>query len=172
MNVSLQQFRSLPSIEEIEAPKVVYHMTSKDNAASIIKDGKIKTGRDFICFFFPNKESILRYIKISKADAGRMFYDFDGRVHQAPPLDHANTVILELIPRGKETMAWYRENTTVGDNANPAVLGSMFDDCRICHYGDMRFYNNKDVRVIPLTEIDEQYKDDPVLKEIDALMNK
>ena len=140
-----------------DEPLIVYHMTDKENLNSILNDGKIRTFEDFVCFFMPTLEDVEKYIYLSRADEGRISRGFDGRLHQEPPLDHANTVVLELIPRYKEPMSWFKEKTDSNcQSEKEKEIRRNFDDCRIAHYGDMKFDTRK-VIIHKLTDIDILY---------------
>lgn len=151
--------------KRIEQPKIVYHMTPRTNLESILTDGKIKTGKDFVCFFFPAIDQIPVYIKHTGAMHGRQYYDFDGRLHTAPPLIPAEHVVLKLIPRYSEPLFWCmedntkrvlrqseREHWTEEQFQEVQAKQQEFDRARIAHYGDMKFRQNE-VEVIELAEI-------------------
>lgn len=173
MKITLQQVRRMGLFEEIEQPKIVYHMTDRKNIPSILKDGKIKSVRengaqaDFMTFFFPSLEEIPVYIELTGADTGRKYYDFDGHIHTAPPLNHAETVILKLEPRGRQPLEWYKEaindsNRTFPDEAT-RKLWEYMNNARICHYGEMRFKDNPEI--IELATVDAMPESEK-LKEI------
>lgn len=173
MKITLQQVRRMGLFEEIEQPKIVYHMTDRKNIPSILKDGKIKSVRengaqaDFMTFFFPSLEEIPVYIELTGADTGRKYYDFDGHIHTAPPLNHAETVILKLEPRGRQPLEWYKE--TINDsnrtfpNDTARQLWEYMNNSRICHYGAMRFKDNPEI--IELATVDAMPESEK-LKEI------
>ena len=48
MKISLSQMRKLDTFEEVESPEIVYHMTSRENAKSIINDRKVKCFDDYV----------------------------------------------------------------------------------------------------------------------------
>lgn len=159
LNPSLQWVRSCGIFDEIETPETVYHMTNRKNLAAILADRKIKSVRekgkspDFMTFFFPSIEQIPIFITLTNADKGRSYYDFDGVLHKAPPLIHAETVILKLKPRGAQCMEWYREHIDETNGSDEVKeLCRYMNAARICHYGAMRFYQNPEI--IELTDID------------------
>jgi hypothetical protein len=156
--------------ESIDVPAVVYHMTDRKNLSAILSDGKIDSKEDFMTFFFPSLESIPVYIAATGADACRLYYGADGRVHQAPPLNHAETVVLKLVPRYNNG-DWFVESTLAGvqNVSNPTAralrekLCRLMDAARVCHYGPMRF--KRDPEIIELTEIDAM----PEPKEVEEI---
>ena len=164
--VSLELMRSMDIWQPVDQPKVVYHMTNRANVEKILQDGYIDTMTDYVCFFFPDLKSIPLYIELSCADEGRKYYDFDGKIHTAPPLIHEETVVLKLIPRYIEPMYWYKEVMSVKDHqiTSDGELSAddikkarekikQFDDCRICHYGNFKF--KRDVEILELVDIDK-----------------
>lgn len=163
--ISLDEMRQMDIFQSIEQPKVVYHMTDRKNLDKILRDGYIDTATDFICFFFPDLKSIPIYIRISRADIGRKYYGYDGLIHTAPPLIHEETVVLKLTPRYPEPMRWFKEVISGEDDSVPekdkekarAVI-QQFNDCRVCHYGNLKF--KRDVEVIELTDIDKMTFED------------
>lgn len=175
MKVTLAQVRRMGIYEEIAQPEKVYHMTDRKNLENIIKDGKIKSKADYMTFFFPSIEDIPIYIELTGADTGRQYWDFDGKIHTAPPLNHAETVVLKLAPRGRQKMEWYRETinkTNTPFPNEPATketarkLWEYMNNARICHYGSMPFEKNPEI--IELSEIDKMPESDS-LKEIRRL---
>lgn len=160
--ITLQHVRKMGLFHEIDPPEIVYHMTPLNRLQKILADGKIKAvdeqghKSDYMTYFFTSLEYIPAYIEITGADRGRQYNDFDGQIHTAPPLDHANTVILKLKPRGRQVMEWYIEriktDTTI-HAADVIEITKLFDSMRVCHFGDMAFFGNPEV--IPLTEVDK-----------------
>lgn len=155
--ITLQQMQTMGIYKRVEQPGTVYHMTPRKNLEAILQDGKIKTMGDYVTWFFPSIEAALLYCDISNAYKGRKYWDFDGRIHTAPPLIPAETAILKLHPRYSEPLLWYKE--TISDRItedNIAQYGGgnieeakakwrAFDDCRICHYGDMKFKSDYEI---------------------------
>ena len=151
-NVSLREMQAMGLFQRVEQPEAVYHMTDKKNLDSILRAGKIKTMGDYITWFFPSIDDAFIYADLSHAYTGRKYWDFDGRLHTAPPLVPAETVILKLCPRYSEPLLWYKEANAEKITAEtlPRYGGgrdletardywTRFDNCRICHYGDMKF---------------------------------
>lgn len=179
MKVTLTEMRRMGIFEEIEPPEIVYHMTGRENLDNILRDGKIKAGADgnadFATWFFPALEEIPVYIELTGANTGRKYYDFDGRIHEAPPLNHKETVVLKLRPRGRQEMEWYRERPAEGKNesslSNEKVerLQLYMSAARVCHYGAMPF--EKDPEVLELTEVDKLPKSEK-LREILRIKGK
>lgn len=170
VSISLRQMQALGIWERAERPQTVYHMTPRKNLESIIKDGKILTGHDYICWFFEDLAQIPRYIKRTDALKGRTYRDYDGRYHTAPPLVPADTVVLKLTPRYSEPLYWYREaipmkeGEAVDENGEPltgeAFQGAVeawkdFNNMRIAHYDPLKFKQNYEV--LELEEILTQY---------------
>ena len=163
MRVTLQEMRRMELFEEIDPPEIVYHMTNRKNIDHILHDGKIKAGHDgntdFVTWFFPALEEIPVYIELTWANTGRKYYDFDVRIHEEPPLNHAGTVVLKLRPRGRQDMEWYRELPAKGRNMSSLSkdklerLLTYFSAARICHYEAMVFESNPEI--IELTEVDK-----------------
>lgn len=158
MKVTLEQMRRFDFFEETDSPEIVYHMTSRKNAQSIINDGKVKSFGDYVTWFFTDIEHVLAYIYISGADRGRQYYDTNGRETTDPPLNHADTVVLKLACR-KEPLMWYKEivnsSKTMYRNMEKTVekMWEIMCNIRVCHYGDLRF--TKVLDVIELTDIDK-----------------
>ena len=162
MKITLNDMRRMGIFEEIETPQVVYHMTSRENLDSILRDGKIKSVRkdggkaDFVTWFFPSLEWIPVYILLTGANHGRQYYDFDGLLHTAPPLVHEETIVIKCTPRGRQSMEWYREkidesNRNLPDEYTKQLVDYM-NRARVCHYGAMPFENNPEI--IELTTVD------------------
>ena len=156
--MSLQTVRSMDVFQEIPQPPIVYHMTERKNVDSIIKDGKIRTFEDYLCYFFPDLDSVSVYIDVTGALHGRQSYGFDGMVHTLPPLSIDDTVILKIKPRRKEPLQWFREIHTESDmkkqpeEAQKVV--AAFDNSRICHYDDMAFRTYPvDIELIELRDV-------------------
>ena len=111
-------------------------------------------------FFCLDLKGLLTYIKLTNADEGRKYYDFDGKIHVAPPLNHAETVVLKLTPRYSEPMHWFKEILKIktddqilsDDKAEAQRRIQMMNDCRVCHYGNFKF--KKDFEILELTDID------------------
>lgn len=165
IKISLDQMRRMDIYQPIDQPQIVYHMTPRKNLEKILQDGFIDTMTDYVCFFFPELKYIPFYIELSGADKGRQYYDFDGKIHTAPPLIHEETVVLKLIPRYIEPMHWYQEivkatNEKILANDKKAARAKIqqFNDCRVCHYGNLKF--KRDVDVIELVDIDKMTFDD------------
>lgn len=176
MKVSLLEVRKMGIFEEIPPPPVVYHMTDRKNLEAILRDGKIKPiarpgqSPDYMTFFFPSLEEIPVYIQLTGADKGREYYDFDGRLHTAAPLNHEETVVLELTPRGRQEMEWYKEimGRNEKDEATRALCQYM-NDARVCHYGAMPF--EKSPKIMELSEVDKMPKIKK-LEEVKKLQDK
>ena len=179
MKITLAHIRQMRDIfTEIPQPETVYHMTHRSNLPAILKDGKIKNmdspgggGADFMTWFFPSLDNIPVYIELTGADTGRKYYGNDGQIHMAPPLNHAETIVLKLRPRGSQPMEWYTETKRGRDlsgNApeKTAKLLEYMNNCRVCHFGPMAF--NPDPEVIELTEVDKMPEPD-ALKDIRRL---
>ena len=168
MKVSLAQMRKMDIFEEIKSPKIVYHMTSRKNAQSIINDRKVRCFDDFVTWFFTDSQHVPIYIYITGADTGREHYDTKGRPAIEPPLDHADTVVLKLLCRN-EPLMWYREVINSSKEYCDEMtdlqdqMWSYMNNIRVCHYGDFRF--RKVLEVIELTEIDKM----PEPKEIEDI---
>lgn len=156
MKIKIEEFRKLDIYKNALQPSAVYHMTTRDNLEPIVSSGKIKTGRDFVCWFFTDIEKIPAYIDLTGAMHGRQYYDFDGKIHTAPPLIPTEQIIIKMQPRRPEPLAWYKENTAekaTSDEQRKILL--LFDDCRIAHFDDFAF--KSDYEVFELTDILEQY---------------
>lgn len=156
--ISLSDARQMDIFQEIPQPECVYHMTDRQNIEAIMRDGKVRTFNDYMCFFFPDIESVSLYIDTSNALKGRKYYDFDGKWHTQPPLVIDDTVVLKLKPRRKEPLQWFKEIHTeafmqkVPEDERSKVLA--FDASRICHYDDMAFRTFPgDVEVIELRDV-------------------
>jgi hypothetical protein len=177
MKISLAMMRRMDIFEEIECPKIVYHMTSRKNAKSIINDRKVKCFDDYVTWFFTDPHQVPVYIYLTDADHGRRHYDTNGWPVTEPPLDHSDTVILKLSCRN-EPLAWYREviNSSKNGFRDMTALQDQFwaymNDIRICHYGTLRFAKVLDV--IELTDIDKLPQPDEIeeIKAIQEKMNK
>ena len=156
MKIKLAEFRKLDIYKSTEQPLIVYHMTPRENLGAIVDSGKIKTGKDFVCWLFTDLEKIPMYIDITGATHGRQYYDFDGKIHTAPPLIPAEQIIFKLQPRRPEPLAWYKENTAdkATDNDQRKLL-TLFDDCRIAHFDDFAF--KSDFEILELTDILKQW---------------
>lgn len=170
VNFSLNQMLALGIWERTEQPKTVYHMTNRANLESIIKDGKIKTGHDYICWFFLSLDQIPRYIKETGALKGRRYHDYDGHMHIAPPIIPEDTVVLKLTPRYSEPLYWYYEvtkltpETTRGEDGKP-LTGEQFEKAcrrwdafnhmRVCHYDPLKF--KQDFEVLELSQVLKDY---------------
>lgn len=156
-------------------PETVYHMTNRANLESILNSGKIHTGTDIVCWFVTDLKNFPIYIKLTGADHGRQYHDFDGRIHTAPPLDHAETVVLKLIPRYYEPLNWLKEvsNQNHPQMNDPRIkeICDMFDSCRICHYDDFKFKRDS-VEIIELTDIDKMELAKVELSRIDVLRSR
>lgn len=156
VNMSLEQMLSMGIWERVPQPDTVFHMTHRDNLDSILKDGKITTGHDYICWFFTSLENMNTYITISNALEGRKYYDYDGKLHTAPPIVPSETVVLKMKPRYSEPLYWYREINTnnindeqlIDEDGTPLTgkkrekaLATLhqFDIARVVHYGAMKF---------------------------------
>jgi len=172
VKMPLSHLQANPLYKRIEQPAVVYHMTPRKNLDSILSDGKIKTGTDFVCFFFPAVEEIPVYIKVTGALHGRQYWDFDGRIKTAPPLIPEEQVVLKLLPRYSEPLYWYQEDTLemllqqarqenwTQERIEKSVQNQKaFDKARVLHYGDMKFKQNN-IQVLELSEILNTYKMD------------
>ena len=175
MKISLQQLRQMDDFKEIAQPETVYHMTDRKNLKSILYDGKIRSYRDFFTFFFGSLEDIPVYIELMHADEGRMYHGDDGWVHKAPPLNHAETVVLKLRPRRNYQHAWFREafgvskeECSYGDFEVGKKLQEYLNDVIICHYRDMPF--EKDPEIIELTNVDA-LPESKRLKEVRRIMH-
>lgn len=165
IKISLDQMRRMDIFKPIDQPQIVYHMTPRKNLEKILQDGFIDTMTDYVCFFFPELKCIPLYIELSGADKGRQYHDSDGKIHIAPPLIHEETVVLKLIPRYIEPMHWYKEvvkatddQILADDKQKARARIQQFNDCRVCHYGNLKF--KRDVEVIELVDIDKMTFDD------------
>lgn len=171
--ISLSQVRKMDLFQEIKTPGIVYHMTDKKNIDSIISSGKINSKYDFMNYFFPDLESIPIYIQVTGADHGRKYFDFDGMLHTAPPLNHEKTVVLKLKPRGRQDLEWYKEVLPEKKRSqlteDGIKLSEYMNNSRICHYGAMPF--EKDIEIIELTEIDAMPESEK-LKELKKLQGR
>lgn len=104
------------------------------------------------------------YIQLSNALQGRRYYGTDGKIIIAPPLDIEHTVVLKLFPRRMEKLEWYREviDSKEWGNENLSTIMNktqkLFDECRICHYGDFSF--KEDIEAIRLSDIYENIPQD------------
>ena len=151
MKMSLKDVQRNDFFSKVQQPTVVYHMTDRKNVPSILHDRRIRVFGDFLCFFFPDLDSIPIYLDLSNAYEGRVYFGNDGMYHTAPPIIPEDTVVFKLEPRYKEPFAWFKENT-----AKEVPLGTekqiheLFDQCRLCHYGDMKFKNPE---ILELTDI-------------------
>lgn len=154
--ISLDEMLSLGIWRRVDQPATVYHLTDRANLDSIIADGMIKTGHDYICWFFESIENMWVYLDATGALLhGRDYNDYDGKVHHVEPLDPAQTVLLKLSPRYPEPMAWYKEFTPdidrrqfVTQDGKPIAdekaeelreKQRAFDNSRIAHYRPMKF---------------------------------
>lgn len=178
MKPTLSQVRHSIFFEEIEQPEVVFHMTNKNNIDSILKDGKIKVFDDYLCFFFPDLNYVHPYIQLTGADKGKHRYKVVKKKYSTPtvvtvvdpPLNHSDMVIMRLYPRQKEPLPWFREKTekTIEQYKEDIVitnLNKLFDEARICHYGDFRFKQDS-VEIIELTDLDKSKDSNPILKKV------
>ena len=159
--VTLQEMQLMGIFERIEQPETVFHMTDRKNLDAILQDGKIKTMADYVAWFFPSIEDALLYADLSNAYNGRKYWDFVGRIHTAPPLIPADTAILKLHPRYSEPLLWYKESNADkiteanisryggGDIEEAKAKWRAFDNCRICHYGDMKFKPDYEIIAFP-----------------------
>lgn len=151
MKLSLKDVQQDDFFSKVKQPAVVYHMTDRKNVTSIMRDRRIRVFDDFLCFFFPDEESIPIYLDLSNAYEGRVYSGIDGKIHTAPPVIPDDMVVFKLEPRYKEPFAWFMENT-----AKKVPFGTekqvyeLFDKCRLCHYGDMQF---KTSEILELTDI-------------------
>lgn len=156
MKIELRDFRKISIYEDAEQPPLIYHMTARDNLEPIINSGKIKTGTDFVCWFFTDLKEIATYIDLTGAIRGRKYYDFDGEIHTAPPLIPEDTIVLKMKPQRNEPLTWYRENTAAGaTNDESKKLLLLFDNCRIAHFDDFTF--NTNYEILELTDILKKY---------------
>ena len=168
--ITLDEMLSLGIWRRVDQPATVYHLTDRANLDSIKADGAIKTGHDYICWFFESIENMWVYLDATGAlTYGRDYGDYDGKEHHAPPIDPAQTVILKLSPRYPEPLAWYKEFTPdldkrqfVTQSGEPvpdekaAELREKqraFDNSRIAHYKAMKF--KRDYEVIELANLIE-----------------
>lgn len=165
--ISLKQMQSFGIWDKVEQPRTVYHMTDRSNLESITKDGAIKTGHDYVCWFFPDINSMFTFFDVTGALVhGRDYFDYDGKTHHAPPLDPAQTIVLKLTPRYPEPQLWYKqrpkhEQAPIIGAAGIPLTGAereivfdkqrKFENCRICHYGAMKF--KRSFEVLELSEI-------------------
>ena len=149
-NMSLQQMLSLGIWERVEQPSTVYHMTDRKNLDSILTSRKIISDHDYITWFFTSTDNMLLFAELSNAYVGRKYWDYDGKLHTAPPLIPADTVVLKLHPRYSEPLYWYREKNKITeenmwehgggrDLEDTRERWEKFDNCRICHYGALKF---------------------------------
>ncbi len=160
LGFTLQQMIQTGLYEEVAQPKYVYHYTNKANVEKIIRDGYIDTMTDYVCWFFPEPENILEYLYLSNAYKGRKYYDFDGIVHQAPPFIPSEHALFKLYPLHEEPGLWYKENTvkkykpvdfTEEELKEWIERNTAFDNCRICHYGNMAF--TKEFEVYDMAQV-------------------
>ena len=159
LKASLLQVRKMETLEEIEQPPVVYHMTEKENLESILETGKIKSFNDYLTFFFTDAEQAPLYIQLTGAKRGRPYYNTDGLLKTAPPLVVEDMVVLKLIPRKKEKLEWFREVINEPKSHYESVmtedvksLMDAFNNCKVCHYGDLQF-EREQVEIIELTDV-------------------
>ena len=171
--ITLDEMLSLGIWRRADQPATVYHLTDRANLDSIIADGMIKTGHDYICWFFESIENMWVYLDATGALLhGRDYNDYDGKVHHAEPLDPAQTVLLKLSPRYPEPMAWYKEFSKWVDRGLPIKVTNgtiitdgpdyeelrekqrAFDNSRIAHYRPMKF--KKSFEVIALSDLIEK----------------
>ena len=172
MKTTLQEVRKLGIFQEIEPPKIVYHMTDRKNMESILKEGKINSRHDFMNYFFPSLEEVPVYIELTGADHGRQYYDFDGRdTHSGTVKPSLKPLFSNLSQAGNQRMEWYiekpAEGIIYGDKEAAQKKIEYFSKSRVCHYGPMRFKKNP--QVIELTEID-RLPESEKLKEVRELM--
>ena len=166
---TLDEMLSLGIWERVDQPETVYHLTHRRNLDSIIADGKIKTGEDYVCWFSPSPDQMLTYLELTGAYKGRSYWDYDGKVHTAPPVIPEEYIVLELSPRCTEPLYWYRETHTgdllkwflidadgkslTGAERERAIQGwQALDDARIAHYGAMK-YKRDSFNVLELADI-------------------
>ena len=72
--ITLDEMLSLGIWRRVNQPATVYHLTDRANLDSIIADGMIKTGHDYICWFFESIENMW----VSWMQPGR--YSMDGTI--------------------------------------------------------------------------------------------
>lgn len=166
--VTLEEMLSLGIWRKVDQPRTVYHMTDRSNLDSIKADGAIKTGHDYICWFFESIENMFTYFDATGALIhGRDYYDYDGKAHHSPPIDPAQTIVLKLTPRYPEPLAWYKEfspdldkhpflnenGEAVSDAEREKLIAMQraFEDSRIAHYKAMKF--KRDFEVLELLDI-------------------
>lgn len=145
--ISLDFFANMESMHRIEQPQTVYHFTNRKNVESILKDGFIHTGDDVCCWFFKDLRDIPIFLAITHAEtSGRVYWDYDGRLHTAMPIDRNDTVVLKLKPRYSEPDKWFMEiveahseQETPGASLEEAKKAFDAFNCRIVHYGKMKF---------------------------------
>ena len=155
MKMSLKEVQRNDFFTRVQQPAVVYHITDRKNVAGIIQDRRIRVFNDFLCFFFPDEESIPIYLDLSNAYEGRVYFADDGMYHTAPPVVPKDMVVLKLVPRYSEPFTWFKENTAKGvPLGTEKQIHELFDQCRICHYGDMKFKNPE---ILELTDILQSY---------------
>ena len=160
--ISLDFFASMDIMHRIEQPKTIYHMTSRENAKSILNDGFIHTGDDVCCWFFTDLKDIPLYLAITHSESkGRRSWDYDGRLHTAKPLDRNETVVLKLKPRYSEPEKWFIELVKV--DSEDEIIGTTIDQAnklmevfnrRLVHYGKMKFNTHpENIEIIELADV-------------------
>ena len=139
-------------------------MTDEENLQSILSDGKVKTFNDYVSFFFPDVKSMFVDIQLTGALKGKMYYNTDGILVTAPPLDIEHTVLLKLVPRREEKLAWYREVISPDKNQYSATLYEQIktirdlqNQCEIAHYGDFAFRTDS----VEVTRLKDMYENIP-----------
>ncbi len=84
------------------------------------------------------------------SDGLTSFFEADNVSYSAArfPGEHGS---FRLEPKYKEPYAWFRENTgKEGPFGTEKQTHVLFDQCCLCHYGDMKFKNPE---ILELTEV-------------------
>lgn len=132
-------------------PTEVYHLTKRENLASIMADKQIRRFGDTECWFCRSPEDMLRYMEYTVLCEGKPYVATGGRIKHYPKFIPKEYVLLKLTPAKWEDK-WYQWNQEVPANASQEAKrqGEEFSRLKVGYRGDLRFSK---LEVIELVQI-------------------
>ena len=147
------------------SPVEVYHLTRRENLASILRDGRIRPADGRECWFCLSLPDMLRYMEYTVMKEGQRYVAADSTIRRYPKFLPRDYVILKLTPR-YQNGTWVRWNQEFPPGVPPEALarGEEFSKLKIGFRGALKFRDGPEIiEVAPLLatpQTEEQPKND------------
>lgn len=139
---------------KVPIPEEVYHLTKRENAENILREGKVRRYGDDCCWFCRSVPELLRYMQYTVLCEGKPYYKTGGGLGFYPPFVPEDYVLLKLKPRYREGN-WYQWNQELPPGSTPELQAQAkeFSSLKVGFRGDLRF---QEAEVIEASQVMEQ----------------